>query len=93
VPRKASYHRLRSGATWRLELPLQGDPPPQARWLRNGYPLDKSRSGSSQGAILVLSQVTGQDSGTYSCHVSNVAGSVLWEEATLRVDEQDGEGS
>ena len=92
MPRKASYHRLKNGTTFLLELPVQGDPPPQTRWLRNGYPLDSSRTSSVHQASLVLHQVTGQDSGTYSCKVSNVLGSMLWEEATLRVDE-DGEGS
>ena len=80
VSRKPRYHELREGQGFRLDLSVEGDPTPAARWFRNGYELVGVRD-----TVFVISSLNSSHSGTYSCELRNIAGSHLWLEATLRV--------
>ena len=57
---------------------VEGDPPPEATWLRNGVPLPESPpySTAQQGAgrALTITMVTAEDSGTYTVCVLNPHG-------------------
>ena len=58
---------------------LEGEPPPEAVWLREGIPLPPGlrRLQSSQlgdRCQLVVSGVRPSDQGTYTCHAINTAG-------------------
>ena len=83
--RKASYHELRLGQPFRLDLATSvvAEPAPFVRWFRNGYELP----GETEMSYSVR-EVNATHSGTYSCELKNIAGSFLWLEATLRVLEQ-----
>ena len=85
VYRKASYHELRIGNPFRLDLSatMVAEPMPFARWFRNGYELPGEHDMSYSVQAVNLTH-----SGTYSCELRNIAGSFLWLEATLRVVEE-----
>ena len=85
IPRvntKPSYQELKAGKSLFLNLAVEGYPPPSYQWYKNGYALEEVEA---QLASYYIESVNTTHSGTYSCEVSNIAGSVLWLEATVRV--------
>ena len=48
---------------------VRGLPEPQVTWLKNGEPLTKEKS-----TTLLLTDVTDEDEGSYTCRAENVAG-------------------
>ena len=80
VRNRPFYQEIRRGKPFFLPLEAEAIPPATFQWFKNGYPLPEQR-----GAVLVLEDVDLSAAGTYSCEVSNVAGRVLWLEATLHV--------
>lgn len=77
---KPSYQRLKSGKSFQIPLPVDADPMPSFQWYKNGYPLSSQR-----GQTLIIEKLNVTHSGTYSCELKNIAGSILWLEATVLV--------
>uniref|UniRef100_A0A8C4ZFM7 Myomesin 3 n=1 Tax=Gadus morhua TaxID=8049 RepID=A0A8C4ZFM7_GADMO len=69
---------IMEGKSLCLTCLVEGDPPPEATWLRNGVPLPESPpySTAQQGAgrALTITMVTAEDSGTYTVCVLNLHG-------------------
>ncbi|XP_059910244.1 myomesin-3 [Gadus macrocephalus] len=69
---------IMEGKSLCLTCLVEGDPPPEATWLRNGVPLPESPpySTAQQGAgrALTITMVTAEDSGTYTVRVLNPHG-------------------
>jgi len=74
------YHEAKLGKTLILNLDVEGVPPPNFRWFRNGYLLADQIQHS-----LVIDRAERFHAGTYSCEVSNIAGKFVWLEATVSV--------
>lgn len=74
------YHEAKLGKTLVLNLDVEGVPPPNFRWFRNGYLLPDQIQHS-----LVIDRAERFHAGTYSCEVSNIAGKFVWLEATVSV--------
>ena len=57
---------------------VDGSPPPEVTWLMNGEEVDTMENDSRveviQSRVLVVSNVTANDSGVYTCHASNSEG-------------------
>jgi hypothetical protein len=76
------FQKVPVGGILMLNLEVEGVPPPSYKWFRNGYRLlDQSRP------TLLIEKAEKDDSGTYSCQVSNIAGEFTWLEATVVVVE------
>jgi hypothetical protein len=72
------FHEVRVGGVLTLNLDVEGVPPPSYKWFRNGYHLvDQIHP------TLLIENAEKDDSGTYSCQVSNIAGDFTWLEATV----------
>lgn len=80
IKNRPFYQELKSGKTFYLKLDVDAIPPPSFQWFRNGYKLDGYNKQE-----LFLDILDTSHSGTYSCEVSNLAGTYLWLEATLAV--------
>jgi hypothetical protein len=80
VALKPSYHEIKVGTTMVLNLAAEGTPPPVFQWFKNGYPVP-----GLTAQVLLMEGVNATHSGTYSCDVQNIAGRVLWLEATILV--------
>nr|XP_003198947.4 ADAMTS-like protein 3 [Danio rerio] len=65
--------RVRSGANLTLECPVKGVPHPAVSWHRKEGPLDARASPLLSGSLL-LTNLTQQDEGTYSCIAANTIG-------------------
>ena len=69
-----------------------GSPPPQVTWLVDGLEVDPVANGSRieivQSRVLVVSNVTANDSGVYTCHASNDKGNTS-RDFTLAVTGQE----
>lgn len=77
---KPTYSDLEIGKPFLVSLSADGFPSPSYQWYQNGLPLHTERSNKLYFAAVEL-----RHSGTYSCLIQNVAGSVIWLEATLSV--------
>jgi hypothetical protein len=77
---KPSHHVIKAGSTMVLNLAAEGTPPPIFQWYKNGYPVP-----GLTAPVLVMDQVNTTHSGTYSCEVQNIAGRLMWLEATIAV--------
>jgi hypothetical protein len=73
---------VKLGKPFFLPLEVEAIPAASFQWFKNGYPLPEQR-----GDVLVLDAIDFSSAGTYSCEVHNVAGRVLWLEATIHVTE------
>eukprot|EP00638_Chattonella_subsalsa_P021673 CAMPEP_0117876596 /NCGR_PEP_ID=MMETSP0950-20121206/13660_1 /TAXON_ID=44440 /ORGANISM="Chattonella subsalsa, Strain CCMP2191" /LENGTH=682 /DNA_ID=CAMNT_0005730365 /DNA_START=62 /DNA_END=2110 /DNA_ORIENTATION=+ len=84
VRQRTVRQALRVNQTLALHASVQslGRPSPEFHWERNGKPIGDHRATVQD---YVVPRVTPKDSGTYTCQVYNVAGSVLWEEAVVIV--------
>jgi hypothetical protein len=71
---------IKAGSTMVLNLAAEGTPPPIFQWYKNGYPVP-----GLTAPVLVMDQVNTTHSGTYSCEVQNIAGRLMWLEATIAV--------
>jgi hypothetical protein len=58
----------------------EGSPPPSLQWYRNGLMLPHERKN-----ILVATEVNRSHEGTYSCRLTNMAGTFTWLEATVEI--------
>ncbi|RYG66207.1 hypothetical protein EON64_10300 [archaeon] len=74
------YQEVKLGKSYFLPLEVQAAPPPAYQWFRNGFPLPNQTARE-----LAIEEAEAADSGTYSCRVRNIAGEVLWLEATIAV--------
>ncbi len=79
---KPSYQELKSGKSLYLSLQADGYPLPSYQWFKNGYAIEGPEA---QQPAYVIDVVNISHSGTYSCEISNIAGSVIWLEASVRV--------
>ena len=75
---KPISQRMKEGDTIFINLMVEGFPPPQYQWYKNGYIMDGVISQS-----LIIDNVNQSHSGTYSCDVQNIAGGLIWLEATI----------
>lgn len=71
---------MKEGNTVFINLQVEGFPPPQFQWYKNGYTMD-----GVTGQSLIMDNVNQTHSGTYSCEVQNIAGGLIWLEATIVV--------
>ena len=79
-------HSIAAGARFELAVNVTGgDPTPTFQWRKNGVDIALATS-----RTLVIGVANWQDAGTYTCLLSNVAGSVEWEEAAIGVAEEEG---
>ncbi|XP_054077069.1 hemicentin-2 isoform X2 [Rissa tridactyla] len=73
-----SEHSVLEGRGVRLECQVEGQPPPQISWLKDGQPLGlqpPSRARMSpDGSSLLLEGLQAADSGAYTCLARNSAG-------------------
>ena len=82
-----------------FQLQAEGLPSLSFQWSKNGNRLvDPASNGSNgsnvfEGPRLLIERVEEGDAGEYSCRVSTVAGSVLWETLTVEVVSQPGSSS
>lgn len=68
-----------------------GSPPPEVTWLVGGVEVaegNESRIEIVQGRVLVISNITSNDSGVYTCHASNSKGNTS-RNFTLEVTGQE----
>jgi glycogen debranching enzyme len=63
-----------------LHMQPEGSPPPSLQWYRNGLMLPHERKN-----ILVATEVNRSHEGTYSCRLTNMAGTFTWLEATVEI--------
>ena len=77
---KPISQRMKEGSTVFINLQVEGFPPPQFQWYKNGYTMD-----GVTGQSLIMDNVNQTHSGTYSCEVQNIAGGLIWLEATIVV--------
>jgi hypothetical protein len=82
VVTKPSFFRIKYGSDLIINLKTIGYPPNLFQWYRNGYKF----LNQTKQASLVLNKVDFEYTGTYSCEVSNLAGKILWLEATVHVE-------
>lgn len=80
VKTRPFYQEERRGRPFFLPLDVDGTPSPSFQWFRNGYALP-----GQTNQVLVLPALDEEDQGTYTCEIVNVAGRLLWLEATLHV--------
>ncbi len=73
--------RLRTGETIKYEIPISGEPPPEALWFFNGKLITKSAVGGrikviteKKRAVLKIENVERSDSGRYKLEVKNSSG-------------------
>jgi hypothetical protein len=71
---------VKAGTTMVLNLAAEGTPPPVFQWYKNGYPVP-----GLTAQVLLMENVNASHSGTYSCEVQNIAGRLMWLEATIVV--------
>ena len=72
APTQPQRIKLQSSGVLRA-CQVAGNPPPSVAWLKNGRPLDKSRVAYVPlQNLIVIKNVARQDSGTYTCNVSQV---------------------
>jgi hypothetical protein len=74
------YQEIKAGKPFYLPLEVEAVPTASFQWFKNGYPLPDQRQ-----SVLLLESVDVSSTGTYSCEVVNVAGKLLWLEATIHV--------
>lgn len=78
VTTKPFYHEVTLGHSFYFQLDVDGLPYPHFRWYKNGYPLlNQSHSG------ILIEKMDYYHAGTYTCEIWNIAGDLLWLEATL----------
>jgi hypothetical protein len=77
------FRELRQGSSFRFELDFEGFPKPMFQWYKNGYKMEGQNTNTLQ-----LVEVDPSHTGTYSCELTNIAGSILWLEGSLLVSEQ-----
>jgi hypothetical protein len=80
------YHEVKEGKSLLLTLDVEGVPPPTFQWYRNGYLIKYQVY-----PHLIIDSASGLHEGTYSCEVKNIAGKVMWLEATVHVQSRDQE--
>ncbi len=80
VSTPAFQRLLKKGRPFDLKLDSEGVPSPVFQWFKNGYPMTGENSNK-----LSFAAVSSEDAGTYSCRVSNIAGSVMWLEGLVEV--------
>lgn len=68
------------GRPFELKLDFDGVPLPSFQWFKNGYKLE-----GVTGHVLYFAAISQEDEGTYSCELSNIAGSVIWLEGLIEV--------
>lgn len=80
VRTRPSYQEIKVGANLYINLDTDAVPPASFQWYKNGYILTDQKQ-----QALIITNASLNHSGTYSCEVQNVAGSLLWLEATVLV--------
>ena len=81
VKMKFSYSELQVGQELKVAISVvEGTPAPSFQWFRNGVSLPGQREEK-----LYYPSVEPGHAGTYSCLVENMAGGVMWLEATVSV--------
>jgi glucose/arabinose dehydrogenase len=76
-----SSQTISTGSTGVFNVEASGAPSSTYQWMLNGAPIAGATS-----ALLVLQDATAGSTGTYTCTVTNTAGSVLSAPAALAVD-------
>ena len=68
----------KTGETAKLQCHSTGDPDPKVEWFKNGksYGVEKRTSVGPDGWTLNLRYLDQEDSGQYTCRVSNNVGSI-----------------
>jgi hypothetical protein len=77
---KPRYLRMDRGQRLYFQLSTEGFPEPEFQWTKNGIELPDQRR-----SALVIDSLEFAHSGTYTCRLTNVAGSMTWVEATVFV--------
>lgn len=71
-----------TGGSVRLDCRATGVPEPRVTWFKNGQPLglsaNRENGGSERKYTLHLTKLVRNDSGEYTCVVSNTLGSIRW---------------
>ena len=81
VKSKSFATAIKQGTRLIIQLQVNGVPEPTYIWQKNGFVLPNEYQ--SHGSALVIDNVNKTHTGTYSCMLSNLAGSLLWMEATV----------
>lgn len=79
---KTSYEELPLGGSLFFSLTVDGIPPPTYQWYKNGYAVNHQTN-----QVLTIHRANTSHSGTYSCDIQNIAGSLLWLELTVHVQD------
>ena len=65
-----------------LHATATGKPMPKYQWLLNGQLIP-----GADGPMYIKAGFSAADIGTYTCVVQNLAGSALWEEALVALEQ------
>lgn len=74
------FNEKKRGETLKIELAGEGMPPPYFQWFRNGVQLV-----GKVNNVLIIENIDKSDGGTYSCVLTNVAGSYHFQEVIVVV--------
>lgn len=77
--RRLTYHKI-VGDSLRISINCTANPPATYQWFKNGVLVPQQTSSTFFEAKLDV-----DSSGTYSCDVHNLVGSVTWLEASVSV--------
>ena len=76
---KGSLLQFRRGEYMKIIVPgVEGRPEPDYQWYKNGFPIEKANK-----RTYIVDHVNKTHAGTYSCHVSNIAGDYIYAESTV----------